>query len=648
MTTKTIKTSREFRSATFKREAINVENRTVDLAFSSEAPYERWFGIEILDHSKGSVDLARLADGAHPLLLDHDRTKQIGVIETVSIGSDRVGRAQVRFGKSALAEEVFQDVQDGIRSLVSVGYQINELKMVEEKKDAPSVYRATSWTPYEVSIVSIPADASVGVGRSAEQRDVTTIININLEASENEPAETPDPIEPADSESADPATTDPAASETDTMAETTAPEIQVINEAKADAAKSERSRVTDIIALGELHAARGADKLASEAIRSGKSLEEFRAQLLDHLSKTNSETATVNLTEKETKQYSYAGAIRAALDMVEGRKASGFEAEISEEMEKSLPSSYKRNGGILVPLQLRAPVANTLYNASTLGAEGVFTQQGEFIELLRNASVLVNAGARVLSGLIGPVSFPKQTGAASMAWMADNAGTNVSASNLTLGSVALAAKTLQGTTGFSRQLLAQASIDIEMLVREDLAAGHALAWDAAGIHGTGANNQPTGIYAASGVNAVAMGGVPTFGKLTDMVSAVLADNALSGALSFITTPGMAGKLAQTLKASAAGSDMIWVGKLNAGELAGYGAVASNQISSTLGVGTNEHGIVFGNFNDMLIGMWGGLELVVDPYALKKQGLIEVTSFQLVDIALRHGESFAKATGATIA
>lgn len=643
MNVKTIKTGKEFRSAKFAREAINVDDRTVDLAFSSEAPYERWFGIEILDHSAKSVDLARLSDGAHPLLLDHDPRKQIGVIETVTIGNDRVGRARVRFGRSALAEEVFQDVQDGIRSLVSVGYQVNELKMVEEKKDAPSIYRATSWTPYEVSIVSIPADATVGVGRSAEQRDVTTVINISIEACENEPAETEQ-----DTATEEPTqTTETAAAGSIITENKTMPDTQVIEAARAEAAKNERSEIAAIIALGEQHAKRGGDKLAAQAISAGKSAEAFRSELLEHLSKTSSETTTVNLNEKEAKQYTYTGALRAALDMIEGRKASGFEAEISEQMEKDLPSSYKRNGGILVPLQLRAPTAATLYNASTLGAEGVFTQQGEFIELLRNSSVLVNAGARVLSGLTGPISFPKQSGAAAMYWMAENDSTNVTASNLTLTSAALAAKTLQGTTGFSRQLLAQSSLDVEMMVRQDLAAGHALAWDAAGIHGSGSANQPTGIYAAGSVNAVAMGGVPTFGKLIDMVSAVLSDNALIGSLSFITTPGMAGKLAQTLKASSAGSDMIWTGKLTDGELAGYRAVASNQVSSALG-GGSEHGIVFGNFNDMLIGMWGGLELVVDPYALKKQGLIEVTSFQLVDIALRHGESFGKATGATIA
>ena len=213
-------------------------------------------------------------------------------------------------------------------------------------------------------------------------------------------------------------------------------------------------------------------------------------------------------------------------------------------------------------------------------------------------------------------------------------------------SVSLSPKTLQGSTAFSRQLMAQSSLDVEAFIRGDLAAAHALAWDVAVMHGSGSNNQPTGIYAASNVNAVAMGGVPTFGKLIDMITEVLKDNALAGSLAFATTPGMAGKLAQTVIAASTDTNMIWSGKLDNGTLAGYTARASNQVSAVLG-GGSEHGLIFGNWSDALIGMWGALELVVDPYSLKKQGMIEVTSFQLCDIALRHPQSFCKATGATI-
>ena len=625
-----IKTGTMHRSATFERAAVDEESRTVELAFSSEEPYGRWFGTEILDHDKKSIRLGRLKNGG-PLLLDHDTRSHVGVIESVDIGPDRVGRAVVRFGRSAAAEEAFNDVKDGIRKHVSVGYRVHKMRLEEEGADgAESTYRVTDWEPLEVSIVAVPADATVGIGRSDDSSDHETEIEGEAIPAQPEAAA----LEPTQEKSTMPhAATDTAVLEA---------------QFRADVQKTERARVDAIIALGEAHAKRGMDKLAVEYVRNGKSLEEFRSAMLDKLAADPVETDTVNLSQREAKEYSYVRAIAAALGRAEGQNVSGFEVEISQDIERNMPANYKRNGGIFVPLSLqRTAISEALYNTSGKGASTVFTQPGEFIDMLRNASVAVGLGARVMSGLTGPVSFPSQTAAATAYWMPENDGTDVTASNATLSSVSLTPKTLQATTAFSRQLMAQASMDVEAFIRNDLAAVHALAWDVAVMHGTGSNNQPTGIYSASNVNAVAMGGVPTFGKLVDMVTEVLKDNALAGSLAFATTPGMAGKLAQTVVAASTDTRMIWSGALDNGNLAGYKAIASNQVSAVLG-GGSEHGLIFGNWADAMIGMWGALELVVDPYAKKKQAMIEVTSFQLCDVALRHVGSFCKATGATIA
>ena len=142
-----------------------------------------------------------------------------------------------------------------------------------------------------------------------------------------------------------------------------------------------------------------------------------------------------------------------------------------------------------------------------------------------------------------------------------------------------------------------------------------------------------------------MGGVPTHGKLVDMTTLCAIDNALLGNLGFATTPEIAGKLMQTLIALSAGSDMIWKGNQIDGQINGYQSAASNQISKKLGAGDDEHGIVFGNFNDLLIGIWGAMEITVDPLTLADKGLIKITSFQMVDVMLRHPESFCVATGA---
>lgn len=135
--------------------------RTVELSFSSEEPVARWEGLEILDHSPGSIRTERLQNGA-PLLMDHDTRDQIGVVESVKFGSDRKGRAVVRFSRNARADDIYRDVVDGIRGNVSVGYLIHETH-----KEGANSYRVTDWEPYEISIVSVPADTTVGVGRSA-------------------------------------------------------------------------------------------------------------------------------------------------------------------------------------------------------------------------------------------------------------------------------------------------------------------------------------------------------------------------------------------------------------------------------------------------------------------------------------------------
>ena len=147
--------------------SFDADKRTVELAFSSEFEGMRWFGVEILDHDPNSIRLDRLRDGG-ALLVDHDWSDQVGVVESVTIGADRRGRAVVRFGRSERANEIFQDVVDGIRRHVSVGYRVHDAKLVETR-DGVDVFRITDWEPLEISLVSVPFDHSVGIGRSLEK-----------------------------------------------------------------------------------------------------------------------------------------------------------------------------------------------------------------------------------------------------------------------------------------------------------------------------------------------------------------------------------------------------------------------------------------------------------------------------------------------
>lgn len=172
MPNKTIKQASDLRGVrieraiTIERAAVNQDQRTVELAFATENPCERWYGFEILDCKPESVRLDRLLSGG-PLLLGHDADDQIGVVESVSVGSDAICRATVRFSKASDADEIFVDVLDGIRRNVSVGYLVHEAQL-EKEVEGVCYYRVTDWEPYEVSIVPMPADTTCGVGRDLQ------------------------------------------------------------------------------------------------------------------------------------------------------------------------------------------------------------------------------------------------------------------------------------------------------------------------------------------------------------------------------------------------------------------------------------------------------------------------------------------------
>jgi HK97 family phage major capsid protein len=209
------------------------------------------------------------------------------------------------------------------------------------------------------------------------------------------------------------------------------------------------------------------------------------------------------------------------------------------------------------------------------------------------------------------------------------------------------------SAAYARQLLLQASLDVETMVRNELSTIHSIAIDRAAIHGLGAAGEPTGIYKAIGTATNAMGGACTYAQLLAMQGKVAAANADMGALGYITHPTVGSNLKGVLDfpAVAAGRP-VWNGPLGDGTISGYKAIATNQVSTVMATGSGERtggaeiGMLFGNWNDLIIGSFGALELIVDPYRLKKQGIIEVTSFQMCDVLLRHGESFCKATGLT--
>lgn len=564
---------------------INEEERRVRIVMSTENPVERGYGKEVLDHKAESIDMSWIATGRAPLLLDHDLSKQIGVIESVELDSEeRKVRASVIFGQRGLADEIFQDVKDGIRQNISVGYAVN--KMEREGKDT---YRVKSWRPMEASVVSIPADSQSRVGRSVEP-----------------------PAEPV--------------IETSEIKETVMSEEVNVEAVAADAARSAQKEAAQIFELGARH---GMTEKASEAVRSGQSLAEFRGVVLDEIGDKPLVTEDIGMTQKEVKRFSLTRAIKALANPSD-RKAQE-EAAFEFEASRAAADAYGVTAqGLMIPADVLRQWAQRDLNTSddsSLVPEDF--RAGDFIDVLRNQSSVMQAGARMLQGLSGNVAIPKKSTAASSGWIATEGG-DASESEATFSQVTMTPKTVGAFTEVTRQMMMQASPDIEALIRDDLTQAIALSIDLGALAGSGASGQPTGIKNTSGINNPTdfAAANPTFAEVVAMETAVAEDNALLGNLAYILPASMYGALKTTEKATNTAQFVVEPG----GTINGYRAIVSNQVTAG--------DLYFGNFNDLLIGMYGGLDILVDPYTSSASGTVRVRALQSVDVAVRHAVSFA--------
>jgi HK97 family phage major capsid protein len=616
-----------YRAATIGK--VDDERRTVELSFSSESPVERFFGLEILDHGLGSVVMDFLQSGRAPLLADHDTGIQIGVIERAEIGKDRVGRAVVRFGKGETADAYFQDVKDGIRANISVGYRIHQM-ILEETGDGGEIYRATKWEPLEISLVSIPADQSVGIGRSQDDARDIVIIQRNQTQTflENKPMTEPNTpaanVQPA-----------PAAITVDANAE------------RAAIREKETARIREITALGARHSLN--DK-AQEFIGTGKSADEFRTLVLDNIGLAKpvqtASNGSIGLTEKEAREFSFLKVLRAMSDPTNQKlwDAASFEREVSIATADQF-KHRKFRGNFAVPsdvlltqrnVGMQQRDLNVTNNAQGGYMVGTNIQPQSFIELLRNRMMVRQLGARVLSGLEGNITIPKQTGAGTAYWV--NETGDITESQQSVGQVAMSPKTVGGYTEFTRRMLLQSSMDVEQFVRDDLAQILAIGIDRAALKGSGTGGEPLGILNTTGIGSVTITtGTLPFSKMVDLETEVAIDNADLGTLAYLASATDRGIMKKTEKASSTGI-YVWSnmpGQAGVGEVNGYLAYATNQLAADE--------VIFGNWAELIIGEWGVLDLNINPYKKDQSGGVCVTALQDVDIAVRHAESFARTT-----
>lgn len=619
---------------------VDEDARTVEVAFSSETPVARWFGDEVLDHSTGAMNETRLQNGA-AVLWNHNMDTQIGVVESSRIDSDRVGRAVLRFGRSQRAEEIWADVVDGVIRHISVGYFVRAIT-TEEREGEPDKVTITEWEPYEISLVSVPADASVGVGRSAGEPP---------EEGGHAPANTEPQIATVQDEGTrnmertlrhNGALVRARVDENGNVLEV----LEVIESADATRAlvqqgtQAEQQRTADLLELGDQYSAQ---TLAADAIRNGTSVDEFTRSLLDHVSTNGGGNGTrgnqpldddagvIGLTDEEAGNFSFLRAFRALANPHDRRaqEDAAFEFDASRAAETT---SNREAQGIMVP----ADVLRRALNTSTSGAAGGDTggyaiatdlMAQSFIEMLRNRSVLLGL-ATPMGGLVGNIDIPGQASGATGYWIGEDEDAGEGSQDLR--QIGLSPKTAAAFSEITRKMLQQSSLDAEALVRRDLARALALTMDAAGFYGTGSANQPLGIKNLTGINAVPFAAVqPTFAELVQLETEVSADNADVDAMAYIGNAKFRGHCKTTEKFDGSNGATVWE---TGGTVNGYNAEITNQVAD---------GDVFhGNFADMIAAMWGGLDLTIDPYSNSKKGRLRIVAFQDIDFAYRNVESFA--------
>jgi len=603
------------REMAFERATVNVDARTVELVFASETPVERYWGVEILDCGANSVRTTRLSRGCN-LVMDHDIRDVVAVVESFSFGADRKLRAVVRFGKSARAGEVFADVVDGIRQNVSVGYLIHKA-VLESENEGMGTYRVTDWEPYELTLTAVPADIEAGVGRAMETDDAAG-------------AATPEPT--TDQAAADPAGAQRAAVSSSssatkpTEATTMDPVIQT---------PATRNHAAEIVAACD--AMKIPAEVGMRSIQAGHTVEQFQAEAIRALAQRPIPSADIGLSAREVRSFNILRAINSLANPSDNnaRRAAAFELEASDAVSKVMGQAAR---GFYLPneVQRRDLTAGT----NNAGGYSVATEMRGFIDILRNAMVIDKAGAVFLSGLVGNIAIPRLSGAGSVYWVAENGAPTES--QQTLAQLTMTPKTVGAYTDISRQLLLQSSIDVQNMVTRDLATIVGLGIQAAAINGAGASNEPSGILTQIAATQVggAAGLAPTWGHIVGLETDVSTANADVGTLGYLTNAKVRGKLKTTEKFATSNGLPIWAD--GSTPLNGYNAFVTNAVPSNLvkgGSGAVCSAIIFGNFADLIVGLWGATDILVDPYTGGAAGTVRVRVLQSCDVGLRHTESF---------
>jgi HK97 family phage major capsid protein len=593
--------------------------RTVSMSVSSEAPVLTWIrydgdyqhAYEILDHSEGSIDMSRCAGGL--VVLDRHYGDQVALIKSPKAGGKRFG-GEVEFCTGARAQEIAADAAKGLRRNVSVGYLTDPASYrYEGEKDGIPVVRAMRWTPYEASFEPVPADVTVGVGRK---------------------------LETAPGESG-------ATERKAKMSEK--PEVKLDADSVVEIYRLARSFN---VPHGE----------ADEHIKSGKSVEDFRAVALKKAEADRAQMEKEIAEGKRKATIPSAPGAKVVLDSSEQREVArrfnlfrvirsltgvskediGFERELSDEISRRSGRSAQ---GIIIPHSAPIGLRADPFLKGSNGSAFVQTDLlvGQFIDALRTKMVLAKAGVTTLSGLIGDVAIPKGA-AITGGWVDGENGTGTEGKP-SVSQVTGTPKTASGWTDISRKLLLQSGVDVEMFVQNELIQTLARLIEVAALHGTNANGQPKGLVLQDNVNDVTVTtGAPTRAEAIEFITDIMADNAEFDGQSWIMRANGMGLLANTISGQVVIRNVKDDDNVGGGPLPEF--LLDLKTRSMLGYPVHvtqnvaDKYVFFGAWAQLVIGLWSGVDLTVDPYSSSTTGAVRVVALQDCDVMCRNGQAFA--------
>ena len=552
---------------------------------------------EVLEISETAIDFSRLVDEKSPLLLEHDPDKQIGVVEKAWIEDGKL-KANVRFSKNAKAQEILNDVKDCIRRNVSVGYIVEETRLQQNPGDFPTIF-VERWTPYEISIVSCPADHTVGYLRNLDIKPIGQDINMN----DNDKDKTTVP-------STESLTSDKELDGVDNkpLQEQEQEQIQETKEKEKELEQVEALDETeDILAAGELA---GEEDLARQCIKEKRSLKEFK-QLIK-----NKRNLKGNNSMENKQKYSITKAIRS---IWKGTQDAEYEMNLSRNASRSLQAD---DHDLFIPFgELRAlgPGAGSggaLINTTYLPAE--------YVPLLRPELSLEKTGFHTIPSDGQPVSFAVMTSGATAGMYDLDGQLTDSDPKFTLKTLTPKKAGICVPIPFS--LILQAQPEADAVVEEDMVNAIKELRDKMILIGSGTGNQPTGIYATAGVNEVPVSGIYSWEGVVAAEAAIRKTN-VTGNLFWVMNSNDKAKFETTLKDDVAGATYL----CEDNKIKGYEVVVNNFLA--------DGQIILGDFTDVAVAEFGPLKVKVDDITLAKKQAIQVIMDMEFDCCVRRPGSF---------